>query len=70
MMMYIDVANRFVEGTLKEAVFWPIHQRRMTIAPVMDTLRTHPNAHAMMMRVVVSEPYNDFSEDLATTEAA
>ena len=55
-MRYIDDENRLVGVAVNEASDRPIRQRRATIAPVTNTLRTNPNAHPDIRREVDSEP--------------
>ena len=70
MTMYIEYANRLVEVSVKEAIVRPIHQRRATINPVTDTLRTIPNAYPDVMREAVTEPYIPSYASVDTAEDA
>ena len=68
--MYIVAANRLVDMAVKEVIVRPIRKRRVTIAPVTNTLRAKPNAHADIMRDFVTEPYNPLLGSTDTADAA
>ena len=68
--MYIEDENRLVDVAVKEAIVRPNLQRRVTIAPVTDTLRVNPKTHADIMREVDTESYNPLFGSANTAEAA
>ena len=71
MMIYIEDANRLVRVlvAVKEAVVRPIHQRRIAIAAVMDTLRVNSKTHAEVNRDLVAKPNNPSFEADSTVYA-
>ena len=70
MTIYIEVVNRLVEVSVKEAIVRPIHQRRATIAPVTDAWSVNPNANADIMKEVFTELYTPSYEGVGTAEDA
>ena len=70
MTIYIEVVNRLVEVSVKEAIVRPIHQRRATIAPVTDAWSVNPNANADIMKEVFTELYTPSYESVDTAEDA
>ena len=67
---YVEDANRLVDVAVNEVIVRLINRRRITIAPVIDTLRVNPITPADIMREVVTESDNPSFGSAGPTEAA
>ena len=70
--MTINIVDvyRLVRLAVKEATVRSIHQRRVAIATVTDTLRTMLSIHAVMLRAGTTEPYKPTLGSPINCEAA